>query len=301
MSRLYYDVDIHSLLDELKVDYKESGKNVSRGWLGISCPFCEDHSYHCGVHLESKNFTCWICGKKGSLPKLVKQITNLEWRAVFSLINASVSSINILGRSDYTNRSSHSLVMPLGVKNGISRKIKSYLFERGLEPDYLESKYKLMHGLQFGDFKFRLVIPIFRNFELVSFTSRDVTNKSELRYKNLPVSKSIIPVRDCVYNIDNVSDICVITEGVFDAWTADPYGVALFGVNYTANQLYQIYLKKFNKVIVCLDPKEKTKAKKLAMDLASFVPDVKLVQIQSGKDPNDAAPSEIIDIKKECI
>ena len=301
MSKLYYDTDILELFDDLSVFYKESGKNVSTNWIGISCPFCDDHSTHCGVHQETKNFSCWVCGAKGSLPKLIHQITNYEWRDVFKLIEGHTSLSNALPIPDTIKNDRSQIKLPVGVKNGISAKHRAYLLGRGMNPDYISTKYKLMQGLQFGKFKFRLVIPIIKNHQIVSLSSRDITGKSDLRYKNLGVSQSVIPVKDCVYGIDNVKDVCIITEGPFDTWATDPYGIGLFGVQYTANQLYQIYTKRFQKIIVCLDPKEQRKAKKLSMELASFVPEVKMVIIQSGKDPADAAPSEIIDIKKECI
>ena len=64
-------VDTKALLDDLGIDYKLSGKNVTSGWIEVNCPFCGDPSYHLGIS-PTNLFHCWRCGEKGNLIKYFK-------------------------------------------------------------------------------------------------------------------------------------------------------------------------------------------------------------------------------------
>ncbi len=302
MAKSFLDTDIESLLEEINVDYKTSGKNISRHCIGTACPFCGDTSTHLGIFKENKNYSCFACGEKGSLPKLLKELTQENWHSVFKLIEShSKGFVSVLPTQTYDRPVSFNLKAVSGLKQGLGKLHRTYLLGRGFLPDYFEEKYKLMSGTEIGPYKHRVVIPIFKNTEIVSLIGRDISGKSSLRYKNHPDNKSSVPVKETVYNLDNVNKIAIIAEGVFDVWSFEPYGIGLYGTQYTYIQLYEIYKKKFQKLIVCLDPKEEKIARKLAFDLSSFVPEIKICKIQSGKDPAEAAISEIIDVKKELL
>lgn len=302
MVKSFLDTDIESLLEDIHVDYKVSGKNISRHCIGIACPFCGDSSTHLGIFKENKNYNCFICGSKGSLPALLKELTQDDWGSVFKLIEShSKGFVSVLHTQTYQRPVSFNMKAVRGIKQGLNKLHRAYLLGRGFNPEYFEEKYKLMSGTEIGPYKHRLIIPIIKEREIVSFISRDITGLSSLRYKNHPDNKSVIPVKETIYNLDNVHDIAIITEGVFDVWSFDPHGIGLYGTQYTYIQLYEIFKKKFQKIIICLDPKELKIAKKLAFDLSSFVPEIKICKIESGEDPAEAAISEIIDIKKEIL
>jgi len=67
----YSDVDIESLFSKEGVDFRTSGKNISAGWIGVNCPFCGEQNNHCGVNLDTKRYSCWVCAQSGTLVKLV--------------------------------------------------------------------------------------------------------------------------------------------------------------------------------------------------------------------------------------
>jgi len=61
-------IDIISLFENNDIEFYSSGKNNSRGWVELNCPFCgNDPSFHLGVNLSSGIFHCWICGAKGGI------------------------------------------------------------------------------------------------------------------------------------------------------------------------------------------------------------------------------------------
>jgi len=305
MSTQFLDTDIEALLDNINIDYQTSGKNISRHCIGLSCPFCDDTSTHLGIFKTNKNYSCWACGVKGSLPKLLKELTRLNWVEVFKLIQTHSGSSKAFKLPDLYQESEKLAELNTrvlsGIKQGLAPRHRAYILSRGLNPYYLEQKYKLMSGTEIGKFKHRLIIPIFEREKMVSFIGRDITGVAKLRYKNLAVSESIVPVKEAIYNLDDVDDVAILVEGPFDVWTVDPYGIGIMGIKITPLQLYKLYVKRLKKIIVCLDQAAQKQAKKIALELSTFIPDVKMVIIQSGTDPNEAAPSEIIDIKKELL
>jgi len=44
--------DVEQFLYDYSVSYTTSGKNVSQGWIGVQCPFCDDHSSHGGFNIN---------------------------------------------------------------------------------------------------------------------------------------------------------------------------------------------------------------------------------------------------------
>ncbi|KKK72386.1 hypothetical protein LCGC14_2904360, partial [marine sediment metagenome] len=63
------------------ISYSTEGKNVTEGWCNIECPFpfCDDPSNHMGINLESKLFSCWACGEKGGMDRLIQELEGCSW------------------------------------------------------------------------------------------------------------------------------------------------------------------------------------------------------------------------------
>jgi hypothetical protein len=80
------NLNLIEYLDDKNISYSTSGKNVSSGWIGISCPFCGDSSNHLGINLESKVFSCWKCGEKGNFIKLAMELEGLSFKEIMKEI-----------------------------------------------------------------------------------------------------------------------------------------------------------------------------------------------------------------------
>src|SRR5215467_14209702 len=55
-------VDWPELLRQYRVEYAEgSGRNVSRGYIAVKCPFCgpADESQHLSINLQRGSWRCW--------------------------------------------------------------------------------------------------------------------------------------------------------------------------------------------------------------------------------------------------
>jgi len=126
------------------------------------------------------------------------------------------------------------------------------------------SRYTLRAGIS-GEYKDRVIFPVFENGEVVTFTARSIYPEAELRYKNLPVAESVVDLKSTLFNYDALltfGKVLVITEGPVDALKLDLYGaeqgiraVALCGIAPTAEQLQILwnYSVNFDKVTVGFD------------------------------------------------
>jgi hypothetical protein len=69
-------MDIVELLEENNVRIWTRGNNVSKGWIGLNCPFCDDATNHLGIKLSDYRCRCWKCGKK-SLQAVLQNVLDI--------------------------------------------------------------------------------------------------------------------------------------------------------------------------------------------------------------------------------
>ncbi len=292
-------IDIITLLEDNNVDYSTSGKNTSRGWVELNCPFCgNDPSFHLGINLSSGIYHCWICGAKGPLEKYLQHQLGLSREKVKKL--TSEYGINFHEEED-PKRNAAQIVFPKGLEDSIPQPHKNYLRRRGFDADYVIKKYQLKAYYHVGGkWSYRLVIPIFIDGEIVSFLARDVTDKQTPKYKNLSNEQSVINVKNCLYGIDSIKKggKAILVEGVFDQWRVGDGSCAFLGVEYTNQQLFLLYEKELKEVYVMFDSDAIKKAYKLGHVLSTFIPRVEVIEIDEG-DPSDMSQQEIEKLRKE--
>lgn len=305
----YSDFNIVSFLEDNDIYHRFSGKNVGKNYVGFRCPFCEGDGEHGGVNLTHKHFSCFQCAETASPPNLAKQILNCSWAKAYAVVRNYSSKTSsswatipaVRGRSP---RPVHlpALVGPLSGPGG------HYLSSRGFDSKAIEAKYGVKESGPVGDYKFRLIIPVYFNKKLVSFTSRDYTGKGEPKYKEQPVDEAMIPVKDCLYNIDTVKDKLLIVEGPADVWRMGDGAVSLFGIHCSEKQqeiLFRWWIHilrppRKKKVVLLLDPKTRKVADKLYYALISFIRDIKIVEL-SGMDPAELTQEEAMNLKLQIF
>lgn len=280
-------LDVISLLQNLGIEYKTSGKNVSAGWVNIRCIFCGDTGHHLGINLKSKVYSCWICRSSGNIFSLLKKKYDSSNREVFEIIKPFVGKIST---KDNTAKPSAKKKRRVDLPSfSMDKPLKihaNYLKERGFDHKFLEKVFGIKYTGQISkyqafdrviDFKFRIIIPVFINGELVNFTGRDVSGCSDERYKNCPNDDALISTKDTIYGYDSiVGDTAVLVEGPTDVWSLGPGALGIFGLKYTENQIKLLYRKGLRKCIIFLDnePTAQKIAKKLAREVGSFIPEV---------------------------
>ncbi len=241
-----------ALFRDNNIEYHENGE-----WISICCPFCGDHKFHLGYSRERGNWNCFKCG------------THRTYETVAALLNISIHQAADVCKQYGTPTRTRiptddalqanvgrvsAVKLPYGTGPMASRH-RDYLQSRGFDPERLETEWGLLGTGPVGSFSHRIIIPIEQGGKLVCFQGRDITGKSNKRYKSCPDTLAVIPIKNCVYNIDLATqNSVVITEGVTKVWRLRKNAVATFGANVTDQQM--LLLKQFRRTFILFDEDE---------------------------------------------
>ena len=176
----YSEFNIIQFLEDQEIFHRFSGENVGKNYVGFRCPWCSGEKEHGGVHLTHKHFSCWQCGESASPPKLVKQILNCFWaEAYYTVENYSLKDREAprISASLTTKRSVKAVTLPAATQYLVGPG-SLYLQSRGFDPEIIAKKYGVKETGPIGDDRFRLVIPIYIDGQLVSYTTRDYTSRT---------------------------------------------------------------------------------------------------------------------------
>lgn len=298
-----YKFDLIAYLQDKGIEYSEDGKNTTSGWTEVNCPFCgDDPSMHLGISPE-RLLNCWRCGAKGSVLKYIRAIENCSWAQAKKVTSNYVDDSLQHLKTDIMERSTREgkgTILPEGIEN-LSEIHYQYLEERGYDPIYIERKYKLKalgRALKHEDrkFQFRLIIPIIQNNIVVNFTARDFAGTRIPKYINQSNENAIVPMKNCVYNIDSVRDTVLVLEGVTDVWRMGDGSVAMMGVEFTTKQLNLLLQKKPKRAFVMFDAEEQAqkRANKIANVLSGFAK-TEILELKNG-DPGELTQEEADEI-----
>lgn len=238
-----------------KIDYHLSGKNVMDGWVNIQCPFCKDESNHLGVFINRpRKIKCWRCGEH-TLPELLSQFSDKDIKTLYKEYKAEGEDAEIVEEKKEKTRVDFKEIQKTFSKNSdviiVKYGYKHYLLKRNFDPAKIELEWGVRGGIETGDYRYRLMIPIYSKGQIVSFQGRDVTGKQDVKYLTCHGTN----IKNYLYGIDYVyGDRVIITEGVTDVWRLGKgNAIATFGIEYTKKQIELIVKRKFKHVIVFFD------------------------------------------------
>lgn len=259
-------------------DHKHS-KNAQIGWVNIQCPFCNDHSDHLGFNLENYYFNCWNCDYH-SVYDVIQALTPFEnTKEILKLYD-----YDILLTEKIEKKLNKELVTKIKLPGFELEKIhKRYLKNRGLDPLYIEEKYKIRGTLNHKNFPFSLIIPIFQQNKLVTYQTRGTTKED--RYINCLPENEITPIKETIYNIDNCNNnFIIITEGVFKVFKLGDNSCCVFGKNFTHKQIQKFL--NYDVIIGAFDPDEagESGTKKLCNLLDSLGKQVYYMELEKPAD-----------------
>jgi hypothetical protein len=150
-----------------------------------------------------------------------------------------------------------SVVFPTGTLPMTSRH-KRYLASRKFDPDYLEAFWNLKGTGEAGNYKFRVIAPIYFQGQLISYQGRDITDKQSSKYKACAEEEEVISHKYILYGWDQVpadQKTCLVVEGVTGVWRFGAGSLATFGVEYTHSQI-RLLACRFDKIYTLSDPDE---------------------------------------------
>lgn len=309
---------IEFLEEEIGIKTSVSGKNISTGWIGLQCPFCEDRSNHFGIRLSDLRCSCWICGGH-SFTSFVQQIHDCNIKEArklkkeFLAEGPSVSSKLNPPRltSPYYLRSMTAL--PPESTHILPKIHKDFLRRRNFRPNLIRRKYDIRACHNIGKYKFRLIIPIYHYRRLVSFVSRAIFDEMTPKYLNPRRETVERSPKNSVYNLDSLKEghDAMILEGVTDAWRFGDFSCALNGITFTKDQLLLLVKKKIRNAFVMFDNdpprlnkirpsrrQAEKKAEELARLLHPFVNNVEIISPEVTNDLGDFTPEQVIELKK---
>ena len=303
------EIDIIAYLDDAEIPYKTKGKNVTRGWVNINCPFphCGDPSEHCGINLKSNMFHCWKCNEKGSVISLLKELTDQPYRQILSELSRFKKDGE--GSSDsslmdpYPQRiggGNDKIVWPKPLLEKAPPPHWTYLSRREFDPAFLTKKYRLKFTYNTGSYRFSIIAPVVQDKKEVAWIAADVLRNDDNKppYLNAPEENCIIPVNRCLYNVDTVRETAIIVEGLTDVWRCGDGFVATFRKGMTDEQIIALIRSEVTKVFIMYDADAIDQSYGLADKLSGSFPQVSVLELEKG-DPGDLTNEEINQLKLE--
>ena len=265
-------MDIIRFYTDNNIPHDTEGKNVGAGWVNVQCPYCNDLSNHLGFSLTGDFFKCWRCGWHPFKETLVK-LSGLSYAQVEDTLHLYGGKTPHHSSAPVTREERRPNKLPSGAEP-LKNAHKQYLTRRGFDPDQLEQRWGLLgtgpvSSLDETDYKHRIIIPIYWEGHRVSFTSRDITNKSPQRYKACPRERESVHHKDILYGKQHKwSNTGIWAEGPTDVWRLGVNAFATFGTEVTPRQVHQI-AKHFQRVVILFDnePAAQTQANKLAAEV----------------------------------
>lgn len=297
-------IDTRSLFDDLNIEYKDSGKNISNGWLGIDCPYCGDSSNHLGLNLSNNLFSCWRCSERGTVVKLVKEIKQISYHQA-NLLMIQYQRDGIFTQVEEQNpthtnvggQGRNVLVWPNPILDSAPELHRRYLQSRNFDPDFLTKKYGLRFTPNTGPYRFRIIAPMNLSGKAVSWIAADIIrNKERIPYLKCPVEMSIVNANSCLYNIDSVKDVAVICEGITDCWRIGDGSVATLTKNVTSEQTLLLTQRGVRKVLIMFDSDALEQAHNVARRLSGLFK-TEVIELSEG-DPADFNLGEVSEVRK---
>jgi len=312
---------VYDILDNNGILYKTSGKNIgTKALAGLNCPFCgDDNGYHLGI-LDFKGTYFYKCWKNsshtGSLPYLFSKLLNKSQEECRILLTFDDNNVilfqdeeqvieeRILGGVD-------DLQFNEEFKNitniGVYSNFYNYLFNRGYtDIEKLCNRYQLKCTV-IGEWAYRIIIPIFYEGKLVSWTGRSILKNPYLRYKDLSISQSVRHIKfnllDYDYLLNNPTEKLYITEGAFDSFKIASYSInnatSIFTTSMQIEQTEQLYTlsERYNKLYLLLDKDTESQGLQL-MSKLSFIKNLKLQYLPDGvKDPGELTKEQVLNLE----
>jgi len=174
-----------------------------------------------------------------------------------------------------------------------------YLVGRGFDPDYIHQHYQVMSCYTTGQYRHRIIAPIFIDGVMVNFIARDITGLSERKYTMAPNTDAIRPGEDVLYNIDRAQRSVAIVEGIFDVWRIGDGAVGLLGTALTEEKLLLLLQRGIERAFVIYDQDASSRAKEVANRVSKLIPHTENIWLPRG-DPDTyfaENPSDLTDLQ----
>jgi hypothetical protein len=285
--------DIIKFLEDNNIPYATKGVNTAKGWINTNCPLCiqGDESNHLGFNIKNSYWKCWRCGHHWP-ETVIMELIATSFPEAKRIIREY--SNNLLQQPEKKeNRKIENLILPLP---GWTMKMRhhEYLIKREFDSEKLEKEYDLSGTDHIGEYKFRIIIPIYFNGKLISYQGRDITERQTPKYKACKKELELLHHKYILYNIDNAEkNTVVVVEGIMDVFRLGSNSVATFGTGFTPEQV-NLLADRFKKIIIFYDKGEEAQqqAMKLSTMLNGLGRESEVIEHEQYDDPADMPQNE---------
>lgn len=289
---------IQAILQEHHIPYRMAGEHhhVTKNRIGIDCPFCSPNSnkYRLGIHLFRNSVSCWVCGKLDSYQ--VYNVLGLSYAVQQSIREAQRQSNTYLAAPGVKPRGTGTLKLPDGLGPLLGAH-KAYLGDRGFDWKTVLEEWGVQ-GIGIAPrLSWRLFIPITQSNRVVSWTTRALSNNTELRYITAKPEEETVSCKSVLFGSDRAKHSILICEGPLDSIKVGYGAVATLGVDYSRKQLRE--MAKFPRRYVCFDnePQAQTRANELVDDLCDLPGETWNIVLDC-KDPGEAGEKELNQLRE---
>ncbi len=285
------------ILSEYRVSYREAGSHhhATHGWVQTDCPRCSPNSgrFRLGYNIAGGFTSCWICGSTPLIQTLADLIQQPYSKAAELLHGIDRPLSNTHAKVKGT------LKLPKGL-GPLQEPHRKYLESRGFDPEHLEAFWGIKGiGLAYR-LSWRIWLPIHYQGQIVSWTTRSISNNSPMRYINALPSEESLSAKSILSGLDHIRHSAIVVEGPFDMLAIGPGAVCTFGIVYSRSQV--LALSKIPLRVICFDrePDAQRRARKLCHELSSFPGETVCVELRA-KDPAVASKNEIRELRKRFL
>ena len=296
-------MDFIRLFIQYKIPFDST--SLKRGWVNVQCPWCDDKSQNGGFNISGSYFFCWRCGAHG-LKQTLSRILSIPLNAIDDIVKEYEGRHAIVGALNKKEVSAKkTLALP---SDGFTDTEKKYLIKRKYNPQYLSKHYGVVGGGIIGEWKYRIIIPVFLRNKVVSWTARSILSNELLkqtkqpRYKQLRVEESIVDPKKIIYNSDNCTgQKIILLEGVFDVMRMGDGFACVLGTEMTHSQV-RFIKNKYSKVYILFDAEKEAqnKAYRYGLQLSALGLEVEIVDAfgdYGKKDAGELTQKEAKDLR----
>jgi hypothetical protein len=287
---------ILEILNALNIPNQTEGHEHCRpGWVQTDCPWCSKGwgHYRLGINLSGGYCNCWACGPQ-HLGKSLAELAGVHPGKVSSFTR-TFTRARLPGELAVAGK----LVVPFkpGPLLGAHRR---YLERRKFDPNKVARIWEVQGIGPDPRYGGRLYIPIRYRGEVVSWTTRSISDTHATRYRSASRDQEKINHKHLLYGIDYCRNAIVVVEGPTDVWRIGPGAVCTFGDGCTRKQLVTIASFPIRVIWFDSEPEAVKRAKALASQL-EVLPGETYVVYGDSKDPGTASPAEIKEIRQRFL
>lgn len=249
---------------------------TSTGWYTCKCVLCHDYKDRGGFKFDggAVGYSCFNCGKTGKYEEYSGEMSK-SMRRILNAFGVDDSSISSVVNSAFFNKKEETGKITLGALQKVNTAtppvklpLKSFKLgetDEGLDlqeriVDYLVNrcidfdKYQFFFSLD-PRMKDRVIVPFYRNGNLIYWQARSIDPNEKKRYDNAIVSRDAV-----IFNFDQLQSYSptplLVCEGIFDAMMFN--GIAVLGSKLSEAKVE--LLAKTNRRLVFVIDKDKNGA-----------------------------------------